>query len=253
LKNAIFAILGEEILTSKVIADEQIANRLLLALAPVALKQLLPHFKRVEFGYGEIVYRPGDVVTDVCFINRGLLSLVKTMRDGRTVEVNTRGIDGVTAPASLFGFDTTILECVVQVPASGFSIRASVLRSAMARSRMLNGLIQRYTHLAVDQLAQTAACNRLHSLEERCCRRLLIAHDNARANTFPLTHEFLAGILGVRRPQISTLVGSLRKSGCIRYGRGLVTVADRAGLEARACECYEFIRRETDHLLACQS
>ncbi len=234
---------------SKVCADEEIANRLLLALAPATLKQLLPHFKRVEFGYGDIVYRPGDVISDIYFINRGLLSLVKTMRDGRTVEVNTRGIEGVTAPASVLGFETTILECVVQVPASAFSIRVSVFRSAMARSRMLNGLIQRYTHIAADQLAQTAACNRLHSLEERCCRRLLIAHDSARADTFPLTHEFLAAILGVRRPQISIVAGNLQKAGCIHYERGQVTISNRAELEARACECYKFIRRQIDHLL----
>ncbi len=230
-------------------ANEQIANRILLTLPPAALKQLLPHFKRVEFRHGDIIYRPGDVVTVIHFINRGLLSLVKTMRDGRTVEVSTRGIEGITTPASLFGFDTTILECVVQIPTSAFSIRASALRGAMARHRTLNALIQRYTHLAMDQLAQTAACNRLHSLEERCCRRLLIAHDSARSDTFSLTHEFLAAMLGVRRPQISIVAGNLQKAGCIHYERGLVTISNRAELEARACECYQFIRRQIDHLL----
>jgi CRP-like cAMP-binding protein len=232
------------------IGDNQITNRLLLALPPAALQQLLPHFKHVEFLHGDIVYRPGDVVPNVYFINRGLLSLVKTMRDGRTVEVNTRGIEGITTPASLFGFDTTILEGVVQIPTSAFSIRATVLRGAMAKNRTLYALIQRYTHLATDQLAQTAACNRLHSLEERCCRRLLIAHDSAHSDTFSLTHEFLAAILGVRRPQVSIVAGVLQRAGCIGYGRGVVTITDRAGLEARACECYGFIRRQMGRLFA---
>lgn len=234
----------------QLVDNEQIANRILLTLPPTALKQLLPHFKHVGFPHGDIVYRPGDVVTNVYFINRGLLSLVKTMRDGRTVEVNTRGTEGVTAPASLFGFDTTILECVVQIPTSAFSIRATVLRGAMAKNRTLNALIQRYTHLATDQLAQTAACNQLHSLEERCCRRLLIAHDSAHSDTFSLTHEFLAAMLGVRRPQVSIIAGVLQRAGCIRYARGVVTITNRAGLEAKACECYEFIQRQMDRLFA---
>ena len=234
----------------QLIGNEQIANRILLTLPPAALRQLLPHFKRVTFGHGDTVYRPGDIVREIYFINRGLLSLVKTMRDGRTVEVNTRGAEGITAPASLFGFEPTILECVVQIPMSAFSIRANILRRAMVKYRTLSALILGFTHLASEQLAQTAACNRLHSLEQRCCRRLLISHDSARSDTFSLTHEFLAAMLGVRRPQISIAAGILQKAGCIRYGRGQVTVTDRAGLEARACECYEFIRRQIDHLFA---
>ncbi len=228
---------------------EEIANRILLALPPSALKLVLPHLKHVEFKRGDIVYRPGDLVKDVYFINRGLLSLVKTMRDGRTVEVSTRGIEGVSAPAALFGVDTTILECVVQIPASAFAIHANALRRAMAKSHTLNALFQGYAHLAVDQLAQTAACNRLHSLEERCCRWLLIAHDSARSDTFPLTHEFLAMMLGVRRAGVSITTGILQKAGFIRYARGRVTITDRAGLKANACECYEIIRRQIDHLL----
>jgi CRP-like cAMP-binding protein len=239
-----------EISMPQSIGDEQIANRILLALPPFALRQILPHLKHVDFPRGHIVYRPGDVIKNVYFINRGLLSLVKTMRDGRTVEVSTKGIEGLAGLGALLGIDTAILECVVQIPVSVFAIDAVTIRGAMAKSRPLNSLLMRYAHLAADQLAQTAACNRLHSLEERCCRWLLIAHDSARSDTFPLTQEFLAAMLGVQRPQVSITAGILQEAGFIRYARGRVTVTDRAGLEASACECYEFIRRQFDSLFA---
>jgi CRP-like cAMP-binding protein len=239
-----------EISMPQFVGDEEIANRILLALPPSALKLVLPHLKHVDFKRGDIVYRPGDVVRNIYFINRGLLSLVKTMRDGRTVEVSTRGIEGVSAPAALFGIDTTILECVVQIPASAFAIHANALRRALAKSHALNALFQGYAHLAVDQLAQTAACNRLHSLEERCCRWLLVAHDSARSDTFLLTHEFLAMMLGVQRAGVSITAGILQKAGFIHYARGLVTITDRGGLEATSCECYEIIRRQIDRLFA---
>jgi CRP-like cAMP-binding protein len=230
------------------IGDEQVANRILLALPPAVLKQVLPHLKHVDFQRGHIVYRPGDLVRDVYFINRGLLSLVKTMRDGRTVEVSTRGIEGVTAPGVLFDLETAILECVVQIPASAFSIRAGILRRAMATSRKLHALLLGYVHIAGDQLAQTAACNRLHSLQERCCRWLLIAHDSARSDTFPLTQEFLAAMLGVQRPGVSIATGILQKAGFIRCARGSMTIIGRAGLEASACECYRVVSDQFDRL-----
>jgi CRP-like cAMP-binding protein len=232
------------------IGDEQVANRILLALPPAVLKQVLPHLKHVDFQRGHIVYRPGDLVRDVYFINRGLLSLVKTMRDGRTVEVSTRGIEGVTAPGVLFDLETAILECVVQIPASAFSIRVDILRSVMAKSRALNTLLLGYVYVAADQLAQTAACNRLHSLEERCCRSLLVAHDSARSDTFPVTQEFLAAMLGVQRPGVSITIGILQKADFIHCSRGSVTIINRGGLEASACECYRVIRDQFDRLFA---
>jgi CRP-like cAMP-binding protein len=230
------------------IGGEQVANRILLALPPPVFKQVLPHLKHVDFQRGDIVYRPGDLVRDVYFINRGLLSLVKTMRDGRTVEVSTRGIEGVTAPGVLFDLDTAILECVVQIPASAFSIRADMLRGAMTANRKLHALLLGYVHIVGDQLAQTAACNRLHSLRERFCRWLLIAHDSARSDTFPLTQEFLAAILGVQRSGVSIAASNLQKAGVIRCARGSITIIDRSRLEGSACECYRVVRDQFDRL-----
>ena len=235
------------------VGDEQITNRLLLAFPPPVLKQLLPYLKHVDFQRGHIVYRPGDLVRDVYFINRGLLSLVKTMRDGHTVEVSTRGIEGVTAPGVLFDLETAILECVVQIPASAFSIHAKVLRNAMATGPKLHALLLGYVHIAGDQLAQTAACNRLHSLRERYCRWLLIAHDSARSDTFPLTQEFLAAMLGVQRPGVSITAGILQRAGLIRRARGSITILDRVGLEASACECYRVVQDQFDLLFAARA
>ena len=234
----------------KLIGDEEIANRILRALPPATFNQMLSHLKRVEFRRGHVICRPHEPVKHVYFVNRGMLSVVKTMRDGRTVEVSTRGIEGVSSPETLFGIDTAILGCVVQIPVSVFSIRLSTLRSAMEKSHTLNALLQGYLHVAEQQLAQTAACNRLHPLEQRCCRWLLGAHDSARSDTFPLTHEFLAMMLGVQRQGVSITAAILQKAGLIHYARGRMTITDRAGLEASACECYDFIRDQFDRLFS---
>lgn len=172
------------------------------------------------------------------------------MQDGRTVEIGVVGTEGLTAAHAIFGIDTAILESVVQVPGSAHRISAKILRREAARSEPLRNLLQRYAHFAVSAIAQTAACNRLHSLEQRCCRWLLIAHDSARAATFSLTHEFLAMMLGVQRAGVSLTANALQKAGLIRYARGQVTVADRLGLEAVACECYATISEQVHRFLA---
>lgn len=236
----------------QLIGGEEIANCILRALPPATLDQIFTHLKPAEFRRGHVICRPHEAVKHVYFVNRGMLSVVKIMRDGRSVEVSTRGIEGVSSPETLFGIDTAILGCVVQIPASVFSIRLRTLRSAMEKSHAMNALLQGYLHVAEQQLAQTAACNRLHTLEERCCRWLLGAHDSARSDTFPLTHELLAMMLGVHRQGVSITAGILQKAGLIHYARGRMTITDRTGLEASACECYDFIRDQFDRLFSHQ-
>jgi CRP-like cAMP-binding protein len=230
------------------IDGEEIANRLMLALPSAALKALQPHITRQDFKRGRVLYRPGDHVETVYFINRGMVSVVKTMLDGRTVEVNTRGIEGLTAPEVLSGFEDAILECLVQVPGTAFAIPTRQLRDIMAVQPALDGLVRRYISLSTEQMAQTAACNRLHSLEQRVCRWFLTALDSARAESFSLTQEFLAMILGTQRPHLTAAIGLLQRANFIRYGRGRVTILDRDGLEATACECYATIEAEIERL-----
>lgn len=228
---------------------DAIANRILLALPPATLQQMWPAMEHVELTKSEVIDREDRPIGDVYFVNRGLVSLVKTMRDGRTVEIGAVGIEGITDPLALFGITTAALETIVQIPGTAFRIRRDVLREQMTAHKALRELLEKYTHFAVSQLAQTAACNRLHSLEERCCRWLLMAHDSALSDNFPLTHEFLAMMLGTQRSGVSIAARFLQKAGLIDYKRGWVTITNRPGLEDAACECYGTMRAEFDKLV----
>jgi CRP-like cAMP-binding protein len=231
------------------VGDIEIANRMLRALPDATVRRLRPALEPVRTVRGQIIDHVDGAVKHLYFVNKGIVSLIKTMKDGRTVEIGAVGIEGVTDPNALFGvIDTALLEAIVQVPGTAFRIGRDILRREMARDQALRELMGHYAHLFVDQIVQTAACNRLHSLEERCCRWLLTAHDSALSDTFPLTHEFLAMMLGVQRAGVSIAAKLLQRAGLIEYRRGEVTVSDRAGLEDAACECYGAIRTEFDKL-----
>lgn len=228
--------------------DDDLANRILLALPRATLQRISAHLEPVNLERGQVIYHPDARIKKLYFVNRGLISLVRTMRDGRTVEIGAVGIEGVTGLPALFGIDSATLECIVQVPGTALCGSPDILRGEMVRGRSFQSLLHRYYHVVVSQVAQTAACNRLHSLEERCCRWLLIAHDSARSDTFPITHEFLAMMLGVQRAGVSIAASALQRAGLIRYVRGHMTIADRHKLEAAACECYTTIRQLVDRL-----
>jgi hypothetical protein len=160
------------------------------------------------------------------------------MQDGRTVEIGVVGVEGVTQPQSLFGINTAPLDTIVQVPGTALRIKRDILKDCISEDVKLREALQKYARFSLLAFAQTAACNRLHHLEERCCRWLLIAHDSALSDTFLLTHEFLAMMLGVQRAGVSIAASFLQKAGLIEYRRGQVTVTNRPGLEDAACECY---------------
>jgi CRP-like cAMP-binding protein len=225
-----------------------LANRFLLALPPATFKRVNAHLEPVTLHRGQVIYRPDARIEKLYFVNRGLVSLVRTMKDGRTVEIGTVGIEGVTGHEALFGIERATLECMVQLPGTAFCGSPEILCAEMRRSQSLLALLHGYYNLALSQIAQTAACNGLHTLEQRCCRWLLIAHDTARDDIFSLTHEFLASMLGVQRAGVSLAANALQQAGLIRYARGRVTITDRGGLEAAACECYGTIRQMIDRL-----
>jgi CRP-like cAMP-binding protein len=228
--------------------DLAIANRILHSLPRTVLNRVRAHLEPMQLPRGQLISRIGSPVQHVYFINRGIVSLIKTMRDGRTAEVGAVGIEGVVDFSALFGFDRALLDAIVQVPGSAFRMSRQTLRSEMSHSPALRDLLQHYLQWAISQLAQTAACNRLHGLEERCCRWLLVAHDSARADSFNLTHEFLALMLGAQRAGVTLTAGILRKAGLIDYTRGQLTIVDRPGLEATTCECYATIHSQLDEL-----
>jgi CRP-like cAMP-binding protein len=219
-----------------------LTNHILRALPRASLERLAPHLDFVDLGLKEVIPYATRSIDHLYFVDRGLVSLVKTMLDGRTVEVGAVGIEGAVGLFALHGVASPTWEALVQEPGAALRIRVDAFRSEMLRSESVRHLIERYTYVAVSDLAQTAACNRLHSLEERCCRWLLVAHDNAMSDTFALTQEFLAHMLGVQRSGLSTMANALQKAGLIRYARGQITVTDRHALEARTCECYQTMR-----------
>ena len=170
------------------------------------------------------------------------------MRDGRSVEIGAIGIDGITDPYALFGIDEAVVETMVQIPGTAFRIKRDVLIYQFQTDTALHEIIQKYRRLNLSQIVQTAACNRLHTLEERCCRWLLIAHDSALSDSFPMTHEFLAIMLGTQRSGVSLAAKALQNKKLISYSRGRMTISNRSGLEKEACECYASIRAERDRL-----
>ncbi len=225
------------------------SNRLLRALPSDSRQRLWQRMERVELVRREPIYAAGAPVEHVYFLDRGLVSLVKSMSDGRIVEVGAVGVEGLVCLGAALGLKSAVLESVVQIPGQALRIPTGVFREQQERDHALRDLMQRYIEIAIGQLAQSAACNRLHTLEERCCRWLLIAHDNVGPDSFRLTHEFLALMLGVQRPGLSITAHALQAKGLIHYHNGEMTVLDRSGLESAACECYRTVRRQIDLLL----
>ncbi|PZU64030.1 Crp/Fnr family transcriptional regulator [Sphingobium sp.] len=227
---------------------EAITNRLLLALPSSTLSRLIPEMELIETQSGTVIDHVNGLIEHLYFVNRGIVSMVKVMRDGRSVEVGAVGIEGITDSNALFGVDVAITETMVQVPGSALKISRRFLSDQLEHDRDLRRMMERYWRFAFGQLAQTAACNRLHTLEERCCRWLLTSRDSALADTFPLTHEFLATMLGTTRSSVSLTAKVLHRAGYIDYVRGVVTIADRAGLEETSCECYAETAAEMNRL-----
>jgi CRP-like cAMP-binding protein len=224
-------------------------NRLLQALPETIVERLWPELQPVDLARQQILHAAHKPIRHLYFIERGLVSSVKTMEDGRMIEVGAVGIEGATgAMAVALGADSAVLDSIVHVPGSARRIGWESLRSAMRTSPSLHSLMLRYAHLAIGQLAQTAACHRLHPLERRFCRWLLVAHDSASSDSVPVTHEHLAMMLGVQRTGVSLTANILQRAGLVRCGRGHVDIVNRPGLEAMACECYASMRRELDAL-----
>lgn len=232
------------------LGSHNVRNRMLLALPEAQLERLIPHLHPVALLQGQSVHEVDRPIQDVHFVNRGFISMVQTMSDGRAVEVGGIGLEGVTAPSSLLGDDRAVFDTMVQVPGDAFRIRRDVLKAEMEASPALARFVADYARFLFGQIGQTAACNRLHSVEERSCRWLLTAEDNALRSRFVLTHEFLAMMLGAQRAGVSIALRSLKHAGLIDTGRGIVDILDRRGLEQTACECYRATRRAIGLLFA---
>jgi CRP-like cAMP-binding protein len=224
-------------------------NRLLASLPREPLGQILPSLTHVQLSAGMVIYEPKVPITHAYFVLTGIISLVSEMREG-TVEVGTVGCEGMTGIPIVLAADTMPSRAFVQVPGEALRITAEDLMRGMEEVPEFRRLVYRHVLAMFDQTAQHAACNRLHALEERCARWMLMTHDRVEGDVLLLKQQFLAEMLGVHRPAVTLAAGALQRAGIIRYSRGKVTVLDRTALENAACECYSIVTRRVEELLA---
>ena len=225
------------------------SNRLLALLRAEDRERLYRHLEPVVLEYRRPLYDANQRIKFVYFIERGVGSLVLTMANGQSAEVSTIGNEGFVGLPVLLGDDRAPTSVLVQVAGAGLRLKAELFREELERSPPMRATMLRYAHAFFNQVAQSAVCANFHSLEQRCCRWMLMTHDRMRSDEFVLTQELLAMTLGVRRAGVAVAAGALRSAGLIRYKYGQVQIIDHAGLERRACECYGVSKAEFDRLL----
>jgi CRP-like cAMP-binding protein len=223
-------------------------NRLLARLPPKEYQHLLPRLQLVPLALKQVLYESRSPIDYAYFPSRGVVSALTVMADGKGIEVATIGDEGMVGLPLLVGAKTTVHRVIVQVPGEALRIAENVLREEVSRDSPLRRLLVLYHTAFLAQVSQAVACNGLHSVHQRCCRWLLMTQDRAHSEVFPMTHEFLAAMLGVRRSTVSEVLEPFQEQGLIRSNRGTVTVLDRKGLEAGSCECYRSIIEEFERL-----
>jgi CRP-like cAMP-binding protein len=224
-------------------------NRVLSVLPAPDRQRLLPHLEPVRTELKQILYAPNESISHIYFPRNGVVSLMTIMADGSAIEVATVGNEGMIGLPIFLGAGSMPGQALSQIPGAALRMAADVFRAEAQFGGALQQVLHRYTQGLLNQIAQSAACNRLHAITERCARWLLMTHDRVRTDHFPLTHEFLSQMLGVRRATVTVAAGTLQQAGLIRSHWGHITILDRVGLEAASCECYRVIREEYDRLL----
>ena len=228
--------------------QEPTQNYLLSHLSREDSRQLLPHLRYIAFKLGDVIYDFAEHQRHVYFPTSCVVSLLYTTEDGATAEVGLTGNDGAVGIGLLLGGETATNRAVVQVAGGAFKINAFIAREEFAHGRTFQSLLLRYTQALMTQISQTAVCNRLHSMEKRLCRWLLLSHDRVRSEELLMTQEFISNMLGGRRESVTVAAGRLQDAGLIYYARGHIRILDRKGLEAGACECYRVVKSEVDRL-----
>jgi len=224
-------------------------NRLLAALPREDVARLLPQLTPVPLALGDVLYEPDRAMAYLYFPTTAVVSLIYTMVDGTTAEMGLVGNEGVVGVALFMGGDTTPNRAIVQVAGDAFRLWAPALRAEFLRAGAVQLALLRYTQALITQISQTAVCNRLHAIEQRLCRWLLLTRDRVPSDAIQMTQEFIAHMLGVRREGVTLAARDLQEAGLIRYVRGHITILDRPGLEATACECYRVVKDEFTRLL----
>jgi CRP-like cAMP-binding protein len=225
------------------------ANRLLAALEPEDFARLEPHLEIVDLEKGQVLYEAGDTIRYTYFPHNTVVSLVNVLEDGGSVEVAVFGREALFGLISALYTRESFGRYIVHLPGSASRIEIDRVQEVVNQRPRIRLLLHRFTEALLAQTFQTVACNAVHAVEARCCRWILSTQDRVDQDTLPLTHEFLAEMLGVQRPSVSVVLRTLQTAGLIKQGRGVIAVVDRAGLEEAACECYGKIRRSFERLL----
>ena len=225
-------------------------NHLLAALPEAEFARLAPHLQLVPMLLGDSLYEPGGQLQHVYFPTTAIVSLLYVMESGSSAEIAGVGNEGILGIALFMGGDTTPSSAVVQTAGHGYRLPGHLLKEEFNRGGLMQRLLLRYTQALLTQMCQTAACNRHHSIAQQLCRWLLLTLDRSPSNELIMTQELVASALGVRREGVTEAAGQLQAAGCIRYRRGHIAVLDRAGLEARACECYAVVKKELNRLMS---
>jgi CRP-like cAMP-binding protein len=224
-------------------------NHLLAALPAEECARLFPHLELVSMPLGDALCEPGAQMRHVYFPTTAIVSLLYVMEDGASAEIAVVGNEGIVGVSLFMGGETTTSRAVVQSAGHAYRLTGQLLKDAFLRAGPMQRLLLRYTQALLTQMAQTAVCNRHHSVDQQLCRWLLLSLDRLPSNELTMTQELIANMLGVRREGVTEAAGKLQHADLIHYSRGKITVVDRPGLEARVCECYQVVKKEFDRLL----
>jgi len=224
-------------------------NRLLATLSKKEYARLLPALKPINLTFGEVLYEPGDIIEKVYFPNDSIVSLLSALSERSSLEVGMVGNEGMAGLPIFMGVNISRTRALVQGTGSAMSMTSATVRREASRLGALHRLLHRYTHSLLTQVAQSAACNRFHSVEARLARWLLMSSDRLGLDEFRLTQDFMSNMLGVRREGVNRAAGTLQSNKLISYSRGVITILNRRGLEANSCECYAIIRSESNEYL----
>ena len=224
-------------------------NHLLAALSAAERERIYPQLKLVPMPLGKVLYESGDVMRHVYFPTNSIVSLLYVMEDGSSAEISVVGNEGLIGIALFMGGETTPSRAIVQSAGYAYRLVGEQLKQEFHRNGGMQLLPLRYTQALITQMAQTAVCNRHHSVDQQLCRWLLLSLDRLPSNELTMTQELIANMLGVRREGVTDAAGKLQKRGVIRYIRGRITVLNRPKLEELCCECYAVVKKETDRLL----
>ncbi|MBK7902480.1 MAG: Crp/Fnr family transcriptional regulator [Proteobacteria bacterium] len=223
-------------------------NYLLAALTADERARVFPHLRLVSMPLGKVLYESGDALEYVYFPADSIVSLLYVLESGSSAEISVVGNEGLIGIALFMGGGTTPSRAIVQSAGHAYRLGGQRLKDEFHRNGGLQLLLLRYTQALITQMAQTAVCNRHHSVDQQLCRWLLLSLDRLESNKLVMTQELIANMLGVRREGVTDAAGKLQKLGVISYSRGQITVLDRPQLEQLCCECYAVVKRETDRI-----